>query len=243
MKENVLERNARLDTERKIADFRVKQQMDYAFKVKYAKIRAWEFYDHPDVAGSCHVAVGGLDSITLLLFLRSIGIDVPAISVSSLEDKSIQLIHKQLGVKPLKPLKSKVEVLREYGWPVISKEVAGKISLLQNPSEKNATVRHAIITGETGAYGGFRTGTRMKLAQKWLEIFGGYENENEGVSYKTPDFLVSETQTMQAGFVPYAMLFRGEDGKYDLEWRRFQREWCRPIITGKKFNEYWRGKP
>lgn len=112
MKENVLERNARLDTERKIADFRVKQQMDYAFKVKYAKIRAWEFYDHPDVAGSCYVAVGGLDSITLLLFLRSIGIDVPAISVSSLEDKSIQLIHKQLGVKPLKPLKSKVEVLR-----------------------------------------------------------------------------------------------------------------------------------
>lgn len=32
MKENVLERNARMDTDRKIADFRVKQQMDYAFK-------------------------------------------------------------------------------------------------------------------------------------------------------------------------------------------------------------------
>lgn len=225
MKENVLERNARLDTERKIADFRVKQQMDYAFKVKYAKIRAWEFYNHPDVAGSCYVAVGGLDSITLLLFLRSIGIDVPAISVSSLEDKSIQLIHKQLGVKPLKPLKSKVEVLREYGWPVISKEVAGKISLLQNPSEKNATVRHAIITGETGAYGGFRTGTRMKLAQKWLEIFGGYENENEGVSYKTPDFLVSDKccyylkekpcsdYAKETGSFPYMGLMASEGGR------------------------------
>lgn len=47
-------------------------------------------------------------------------------------------------------------------------------------------------------------------------------------------------QTMRAGFVPYAMLFRGEDGKYDPEWRRFQREWCRPIITGKKFNEFWK---
>lgn len=115
MKENVLERNARMDTDRKIADFRVKQQMDYAFKVKYARIRAWEFYNHPDVAGNCYVAVGGLDSITLLLFLRSIGIDVPAVSVSSLEDKSIQSVHKQLGVQPLKPLKSKVEVLREYG--------------------------------------------------------------------------------------------------------------------------------
>ena len=77
MKENVLERNARLDTERKIADFRVKQQMDYEFKVKYAKIRAWEFYDHPDVAGSCYVAVGGLDSITLLLFLVREGLPRP----------------------------------------------------------------------------------------------------------------------------------------------------------------------
>lgn len=47
-------------------------------------------------------------------------------------------------------------------------------------------------------------------------------------------------QTMRAGFVPYAMLFRGEDGQYDPEWRRFQREWCRPIITGKKFNEFWK---
>lgn len=100
MKENVLERNARMDTDRKIADFRVKQQMDYAFKMKYARIRAWEFYNHPDVAGNCYVAVGGLDSITLLLFLRSIGIDVPAVSVSSLEDKSIQRVHKQLGVQP-----------------------------------------------------------------------------------------------------------------------------------------------
>lgn len=52
MKENVLERNARMDTDHKIADFRVKQQMDYAFKMKYARIRAWEFYNHPDVAGN-----------------------------------------------------------------------------------------------------------------------------------------------------------------------------------------------
>lgn len=224
VKENVLERNARMDTDRKIADFRVKQQMDYAFKVKYARIRAWEFYNHPDVAGNCYVAVGGLDSITLLLFLRSIGIDVPAVSVSSLEDKSIQRVHKQLGVQPLKPLKSKVEVLREYGWPVISKEVAGKISLLQNPSEKNATVRHAIITGETGAYGGYRTGTRMKLAQKWLELFGGYENEREDVNYMTPDFLVSDKccyylkekpcndYAKETGCFPYMGLMASEGG-------------------------------
>lgn len=31
----------------------------------------------------------------------------------------------------------------------------------------------------------------MKLPQKWLKLFGGYENENEGVHYQKPDFKVS----------------------------------------------------
>lgn len=222
---NVIERAKENDTEHKVAMFRVKQQQDYKFKKKYAAIRAWEFYNHPDIAGNCYVAVGGLDSITLLLFLRSIRIDVPAVSVSALEDKSIQAVHKRLGVEPLKPLKSKVEVIREFGWPVLSKEIAGKISHLQHPTEKNATVRHAIITVETGAYGGYRKGTRMKLSQKWLEKFGGYENEAEGVNYQTPDFLVSDKccyylkekpcddYAKQTGRFPYMGLMASEGGR------------------------------
>ena len=92
MGKNVLERMKENDSEHKIAMFKVKQQQDYSFKKKYARIRAWEFYNHPEIDGMAYVAVGGLDSITLHVFLRSIGIDVPAISVSSLEDKSIQLV-------------------------------------------------------------------------------------------------------------------------------------------------------
>lgn len=49
-------------------------------------------------------------------------------------------------------------------------------------------------------------------------------------------------QTIQAGFMPYAMLYRNETGEADLEWRRFQREWCRPMIVGKKFGEKWRNQ-
>ena len=71
---------------------------------------AWEFYNKTE--GKCFISVGGLDSITLLVFLRRWGIDCPAVSVSSLEDKSIQRIHKALGVTALKPLKSKVAVIR-----------------------------------------------------------------------------------------------------------------------------------
>lgn len=181
------------DYDLKISSFIVKQKQDYEFKKRYASLRVREFISECDKRNlNCHVSVGGLDSITLYLFIKSLGYDVPGISVSCLEDRSIQQVHKQLGIKTLEPLKSKLQVIQEYGFPVLSKEIASKIELLQNPTEKNKTVRHAIITGDTGAYGGFRTNTRMKLSKKWLEKFGGYENDNENVNYSFPDFKVSD---------------------------------------------------
>ena len=192
-KESVIERNERLGTDKKIADFRVKMQQPYEFKRRYAELRAREFYEECGKRDlNCHVSVGGLDSIALLVFLRKIGIDVPAVSASLLEDKSIQAIHKQLGVETVKPLRSKVAVIREFGFPVLSKEIAGKIMHLQNPTEKNATIRHAIITGETGEYGGYRTDTRMKLSQRWLELFGGADEEGKALGYQAAPFKVSD---------------------------------------------------
>jgi hypothetical protein len=192
MGQNVLERMEKIGAEKRIADFRIKQQQDYNFKKNYAYVRAWEFVTECEKRGlNCHVSVGGLDSITMFIFLKSIGIDVPGISVSILEDKSIQRVHEKLGIIKIAPYKTKVEVLNEFGFPVLSKEIASKIELLQNPSPNNATVRHAIITGETGEYGGYRKDTRMKLPQRWLELFGGHENENEGVNYQIAPFKVS----------------------------------------------------
>ncbi len=202
-KENCLERKEREHIDENIQRFLQLQQLPYEAKVSHATVIAKDFYKNITSAvgeyyANCHVSVGGLDSITLLMFLRSIGIDVPAISVSGIEDTSIQRIHRELGVirlstsksKDGKPM-SKHRILQEYGFPVISKEKAAKIEHLQHPTENNATIRHAIITGETGEYGGWQKNSRMKLPEKWLYLFGGYENENEGVNYKTPPFLVS----------------------------------------------------
>ena len=199
MKESVLERMERIGADRKIADFNAKMRMPYEFKKAYAAIRVKEFIRECESRDlNYHVSVGGLDSITLLCFIRSLHIDVPAISVSFLEDPSIQRVHRDLVVERLKPLLredgtywTKNKVIQEFGFPVLSKELAAKIELLQNPSDRNKTVRHAIITGETGEYGGNQKNSRMKMSQKWLELFGGYENENEGVNFQTPDFLVS----------------------------------------------------
>ncbi len=52
--------------------------------------------------------------------------------------------------------------------------------------------------------------------------------------------------TMRAGFFPYAMLYRDEQGETNPDWRRFQREWVRPQIVGTKLKKIWgdaHGKP
>ena len=125
---------------KKKARFTALQRLPYEVKVKRAELRAIEFVNELDNRGlNAHVSVGGLDSIVLLCFLRKIGIDIPAVSVSSLEDKSIQNVHKELGVISIAPGKSKVEILNEVGFPVISKKIAGRIDTLQHPTDRNKT--------------------------------------------------------------------------------------------------------
>ncbi|NSW92756.1 MAG: hypothetical protein HPY74_19295 [Firmicutes bacterium] len=206
-------------------EFRALQTMPYEYKKKHAITRAQEFYEAMN--GRVFCSVGGLDSITLLIFLRKyVNPNITGISVSGLEDKSIQQIHRQFdNFVLLTPYKSKVQVIRECGFPVISKEKAGKIKMLQKPSEKNATVRHAIMTGETGKQGGFRKGTRMKLPQKWLNLFGGPENEKYGTNYQTAPFKVSadccyymkekpaDDWAKQNGLKPYMGLMASEGGQ------------------------------
>lgn len=170
------------------AIFTAKQNLPYEVKLRRQARRAWEFWAEMESQDkNCHVSVGGLDSITLYIWLHSLGIHVTGITVSGIEDQSIQKVHRTLGLEIVKSYKSKVTILNEIGFPVISKKIAGRINTLQNPTENNKTVRHAIITGECGAQGHYAKNSRMQLPQKWLRLFGGYENENEGVNYGKPE--------------------------------------------------------
>ena len=238
MGENVLERMARIDADKKIADFMAKEKMPYDFKRKYAAIRAREFMEECERRGlDYHVSVGGLDSIVLFLFLHSIGICPPGISVSYLEDQSIQRVHTALGIEKLQSAVREVkpdgtvirwakpQIIQEFGFPVLSKEIAAKIELLQNPTEKNSTVRHAIITGETGEYGGYQTDSRMRLSQVWLDKFGGADAEGAALGYKAAPFKVSskccyylkekpcDDWAKEHNSVPYLGLMASEGGR------------------------------
>jgi len=57
------------------------------------------------------------------------------------------------------------------------------------------------------------------------------------VGYKSDTFEKAEKrliQTMQAGFMPMAMLYRDDSGKNPNEWKRFQRQWANKMIVGAK---------
>lgn len=62
------------------------------------------------------------------------------------------------------------------------------------------------------------------------------------IGYRGDTFEKAEKRlidTVKAGFMPYAMLYKDKDGTVNEEWRKFQREWCRPKIVGTKVKKIW----
>ena len=173
-------------------EMRIRQAWPYEVKIKHAEKVAREFIEKVSAgieyggekgnryqAHNVHISVGGLDSITLLLFLRDRfpQENITAISRSSLEDKSIQEIHKKLGVISIPGMKTKTSIIQEFGFPVISKAKAAKIEKLQSLSEKTTFI-HAIMTGNMGAQGNYEHSEKIKLNDKWIELFGGLYAEH-----------------------------------------------------------------
>ena len=169
----------------------MKQNVPYKVKRRMSEDRIRDFIQEAKSRGvNTHVSVGGLDSIVLGHLIREMGYgedEVPFISASSLEDASIQKVHKEMGCICVKPLKSKVNILQEEGFPVLSKRIANKINTIANPTEENKTVRHAIITGECGEQGHFATNSKMRLPLTWLKLFGGLDSEGAALGYKKPE--------------------------------------------------------
>lgn len=185
-KKEIIERNAYYNA------------MSYEDKIDVATQRVLEWTEICADAGKNYaVSVGGLDSIVLLIFVRKILGGCDGISVSALEDLSIQRIHKQLGVKRIQPDLNFVQVLNTYGFPVLSKQLAGKIEHLQIPKEKadkrKLYYNHALMTGETGPWGGFVYSESMKLDDEILELFGGhYADDRPDLCCKCAPFKVSD---------------------------------------------------
>lgn len=216
-----------------IKTFQQYQRLPYEGKISHARQMARDFYNTVtgEMEANCHVSVGGLDSIVLLCFLREMcGIDVPAISVSILEDKGNQEVHKLLGVQSISPGMSKAKVLSEFGFPVVSKAKANKISYLLTPDSPKQTFIHAIMTGDMGEQGHFEHSEKIKLPEKWIELFGiNYAEHRPDLQFKQPpEFKVSskcckymkekpcDDWAKEHNSYPYLGLMASEGGQREL---------------------------
>lgn len=94
---------------------------------------------------------GGKDSTVLLNIVRSVLPDCPAVFADTgLEFPEIKdFVRTVPGVITVRPKKTFREVVRDLGYPVVSKDISKKLWRLRNPTEANATIRYVIEHGET----------------------------------------------------------------------------------------------
>lgn len=161
-----------MNEQTKQAHFMTKINMPYEFKIAYAETRIKEFITEcAKMNKDTIVSVGGLDSITLYYFINNVlKYNVKGVSISSIEHKTVREIHKILGIEEIKPLKSKYHILKEYGYPLFSKEISQKMVTIQNPTPNNIGYRNAILTGLTTGKASVKYSSCTKMPDKYIKM-------------------------------------------------------------------------
>ena len=110
-----------------IGDLRQKQALPLGAKVLMTQNRIREWYDHWN--GNVYISFsGGKDSTVLARLVHDMYPDVPLVfSNTGLEYPEIQAFAKKMGAVFIRPKMRFDEVLTEYGYPIISKEVSEAI--------------------------------------------------------------------------------------------------------------------
>ena len=129
-------------------------------KIQLTKNRIREFYKLN--RGAVYVAYsGGKDSTVLLHLVRSLFPEVEGVfSDTGLEYPEIkEFVKNTPNITTIRSNKSFIQVLKKYGYPVISKNVSRYVRDLQNPTKKNQKTRD-IRLGKTNS----KVGT---LSKKW----------------------------------------------------------------------------
>lgn len=112
------------DLEQRKRDLRQKQSLPLEGKIILAEQRIREWYDH--WAGDVYISFsGGKDSTVLLDLVKRLYPDVPAVFVDTgLEYPEVRRFATERADVVLRPEMRFDQVIKKYGYPVISKEVS-----------------------------------------------------------------------------------------------------------------------
>ena len=132
--------------------------MDFDFKLERTQEKIQDWYQHWD--GQVYIAFsGGKDSTVLLDIVRNIYPDVPAVFCDTgLEYPEIRNFVKKFdNVEWIKPKIPFSEVIKKYGYPVISKDVSQKLNEIVNTNSD--MLRDKRLNGDSNGNG--------KMPKKW----------------------------------------------------------------------------
>ena len=141
----------------------LKLMQNYPLDIKIAKTknRIREFYEYFD--GEVYIAFsGGNDSLVMLHIIRSLYPDITAVFVDTgVEFPEVRKFVKSFdNVVILKPEKNFSQIINEYGYPVISKDVSNSIRL----ARKN--IADGKVTERVKQFNGSMKGSRFNK-EKW----------------------------------------------------------------------------
>lgn len=128
-------------------ELKLLQNYPLELKIEKTKLRIREWYEHWN--GQVYVSYsGGKDSTVLLHIARQLYPDIPAVFCNTGVEfpAVVKLVKQQSNVIILKPIKPFHKVIKEDGYPVISKEVSNKVSIVQRNGKDCKTARYFDVT-------------------------------------------------------------------------------------------------
>ena len=131
-----------------INELRTMQNYPLELKIMKTKLRIQEWINEYGAEGVYVAFSGGKDSTVLLHIVREMYPNVEGVFANTGNEfpEIVQFVRKQENIKWVKPRKSFAKVIKEEGYPVISKKTSRMIKDCQNPTEKNAKSRKLYLS-------------------------------------------------------------------------------------------------